>query len=349
MQICVGNTYEITMVTSCRAKYQSIGFVVIGRNEGLRLQNCLNAIKQISRKSPVVYVDSGSTDDSVPFARSLNYEVVELDLTIPFTAARARNAGYQKLTELHTDIDYVQFLDGDCELQKGWVESAYDALSVEQDVGIVSGRRIEKNKRATIYNTLMDIEWDTPVGEIKAVPGDMCVKAAVFDEVSGFTENIISAEDDDFCIRVRKCGYKVLRLDADMTFHDANITQLQQWFKRSQRGGHGYANINHLHGGHPEYYFRRQLISVLFWGGLYPLALMVFSFITPTVALLLLGIYALFITKTIVRKWFEGQSLIVAVSYGLLIYSGKIPELVGVLRYWKTYLTSGQYKLIEYK
>lgn len=330
-------------------KYQKLGFVVIGRNEGKRLHSCLNAIKEISQASPVIYVDSGSTDDSVPFAKSLDYEVVELDLSTPFTAARARNAGYLELVKLYPDIQYVQFLDGDCELQRGWIDSAINALDSSQDVGIVSGRRIEKNKKATIYNTLMDIEWDTPVGEAKAVPGDMCVKTSVLMQVKGFTENIISAEDDDFCIRVRELGYKVFRLDVAMTFHDANILHLRQWFKRSKRGGHGYANINHLHGGYPEYYFRRQLISVLFWGGIYPLALIIFSFISPVIALVLLSVYLLFITKTIIRKWFEGHPLNVAISYGLLIYSGKIPELVGAFIYWKTYLTSGQHKLIEYK
>ena len=68
-----------------------IGVVVIGRNEGLRLERCL--ISLVGSAQKVVYVDSGSTDGSVQMALRLGVEVVELDMTIPFTAARARNEG----------------------------------------------------------------------------------------------------------------------------------------------------------------------------------------------------------------------------------------------------------------
>jgi GT2 family glycosyltransferase len=328
---------------------EKVGFVVIGRNEGERLQACLSAIKQLCANSTVVYVDSGSTDDSVSFAKSLDYHVVELDLSIPFTAARARNAGFSELAKLNQHIKYVQFLDGDCELQPGWIESAVTALDSSSDVGIVSGRRAEKYKDATIYNTLMDIEWDTPIGEARAVPGDMCVKISLFKQINGFTENIISAEDDDFCIRARSNGYRVLRLDILMTFHDANITKIGQWYKRSKRGGHGYANINHLHGQAPEFYFRRELRSVVFWGGVFPALLVLSLFTHATLTFVLISIYLLFIVKTVVRKMIDGCSAKVSFAYGYLIYSGKIAELLGILQYWKTHITSGQHKLIEYK
>lgn len=328
---------------------EKVGFVVIGRNEGERLQACLSAIKQLCPDSTVIYVDSGSSDDSVAFAESLKYQVVELDLSIPFTAARARNAGFRALAKLNPDLEYIQFLDGDCELQPDWIEAANSALDGSENVGIVSGRRVEKYKDSSIYNTLMDIEWDTPIGETRAVPGDMCVRKTLFKEINGFTENIISAEDDDFCIRARNSGYKILRLDVVMTFHDANITNVRQWYKRSKRGGHGYANINHLHGQAPEYYFKKELMSVFFWGGVYPFLLTISFFINATLTFALISIYLLFIFKTILRKMIDGYSLKISFSYGYLIYTGKIAELIGVLQYWKTHITSGQHKLIEYK
>lgn len=327
----------------------NVGFVVIGRNEGARLQASLSAIKKLCPDSTVVYVDSGSTDDSVVFADSLEYQVIELDLSIPFTAARARNAGYKELMTKTPHLKYVQFLDGDCELQPEWIESAIKALDGANDVGIVSGRRVEKHKEASIYNTLMDIEWDTPIGETRAVPGDMCVRAKLFAEISGFTENIIAAEDDDFCIRARSNGYKVLRLNVVMTFHDANITNISQWYKRSKRGGHGYANINHLHGQAPEFYFKKELRSVLFWGGFYPCLFALSFFISLPLTLTLISVYLLFILKTILRRMIDGYSLKISSSYGYLIYTGKVAELFGVVQYWKNHLTSGQHKLIEYK
>ena len=99
-----------------------IAAVAIGRNEGDRLERCLISLQgQVGR---IVYVDSGSTDGSRERA-ALQAAVVNLDLTRPFTAARARNAGFAALLEAGDDAPaYVQFIDGDCELQPGWIAAA---------------------------------------------------------------------------------------------------------------------------------------------------------------------------------------------------------------------------------
>lgn len=99
-------------------KPKNIGVVAIGRNEGDRLKQCLNSI--IPQTDQIIYVDSGSIDSSPQFARSLGIETVELDSSVPFTAARARNAGFEKLLEIYPDIEFVQFIDGDCELAQSW-------------------------------------------------------------------------------------------------------------------------------------------------------------------------------------------------------------------------------------
>ena len=326
-----------------------LGFVAIGRNEGDRLKACLRAIKLHCPDSPVVYVDSGSSDDSVGFALSEKFLVVELDMSVPFTAARARNEGYHRLLVLNPDLKFVQFFDGDCEMVEGWIDSALKALVADEKIGIVSGRRMEKFLDASIYNTLMDIEWNTPVGETRAVLGDMCVRVEAFERVSGFDGGIIAAEDDDFCIRVRKAGFKVFRIEAPMTRHDANIMSIWQWYSRSKRGGHGYANLNHVHGGKPDYYFHKELKSVTFWGALFPLSVLIFLFIQPWGSLGLVLVYALFIFKTFVRRKLKGDSLKVAFYYAFLIYTGKTAEFFGGLQYWKNQLLARKHQLIEYK
>lgn len=72
------------------------GVVVIGRNEGERLRQCLRSLLPTV---VAVYVDSGSTDGSAKWARDNGAEVVDLDASVPFTAARVRNAGFQRLPE----------------------------------------------------------------------------------------------------------------------------------------------------------------------------------------------------------------------------------------------------------
>jgi glycosyltransferase involved in cell wall biosynthesis len=144
---------------------EEIGAVAIGRNEGDRLRRCLASV--VKEVGAVVYVDSGSQDDSVAFARSLGVETVALDLSVPFTAARARNQGFQRLVEIKPDIECVQFLDGDCELP-GWLARAEKEMASRPDTAVVCGRRRERFSEASIYNLLRDIEWDTSA---RQVPG----------------------------------------------------------------------------------------------------------------------------------------------------------------------------------
>jgi glycosyltransferase involved in cell wall biosynthesis len=75
-----------------------VGVVAIGRNEGERLRRCLASV--LGRGAPVVYVDSQSTDGSTSLARSMGADVVELDMSLPFSAARARNEGFERLVRL---------------------------------------------------------------------------------------------------------------------------------------------------------------------------------------------------------------------------------------------------------
>ena len=98
------------------------GVVVIGRNEGERLRRCLASVAPASHL--VVYVDSGSTDGSVTLAESQGVVVVKLDMTVPFTAARARNAGVRCLRAVAPHITLVQFIDGDCEIVDSWIGAA---------------------------------------------------------------------------------------------------------------------------------------------------------------------------------------------------------------------------------
>src|SRR5271165_4657030 len=137
----------------------TLGVIAIGRNEGERLRRCLDSV--VGRGLIVVYVDSDSVDGSVELARSVGAEVVELDLSRPFTAARARNEGFKRLCKIDPEIRFVQFIDGDCELAEGWLEKALGILEENLEVGVICGRRRERFPQLTVYNHLADLEWDT--------------------------------------------------------------------------------------------------------------------------------------------------------------------------------------------
>src|SRR6056297_2784435 len=204
-----------------RSLRDRIGVVAIGRNEGERLDACLRSLKTIGGDDLLaVYVDSGSTDGSVQKAQSLNIVVEELDMSTPFTAARARNAGFARLIESNPELEYVQFIDGDCEMVAGWIEFAVAFLDSNAEAAVVCGHRRERYPERSVYNLLCDIDWDGPVGEAKACGGDSVMRVTSFRGVTGFRNDLIAGEEPELCVRLRQADWRVFRLDREMCRHD---------------------------------------------------------------------------------------------------------------------------------
>jgi glycosyltransferase involved in cell wall biosynthesis len=320
---------------------EDIGVVVIGRNEGELLTNCLASIKA----SYIVYVDSGSVDGSAEAAERMGISVVRLDLAQPFTAARARNEGVAYLRALQPDLRFVQFVDGDCALVPGWLGTALSFLRQRKDVAIVCGRRRERHPEISVYNRLCDLEWNTPVGEARACGGDSLVRVQAFEEVGGFLPTLIAGEEPELCARLRERGWRIWRLDAEMTVHNAALSRFSQWWVRAVRSGYGYAQVSRLHIHSPFGIYRRQTSSAVVWGGVVPLAIGFGTLIHPAV----IGgalIYPIQISRIAILR---GADVAQNWTYALFVMLAKFAELQGILKfYWHRWCrhTVG---LIEYK
>jgi cellulose synthase/poly-beta-1,6-N-acetylglucosamine synthase-like glycosyltransferase len=327
-----------------------VGVVVIGRNEGERLKTCLRSIPP---GSDVVYVDSGSTDGSIEFAESMGFDVVALDTSRGFTAARARNAGLERLRG--GGLDFVQMVDGDCELDVGWIDAALAAFLDEPDLAIVFGRRRERFPDRSIYNRLCDEEWDVPVGEARACGGDALFRMAPLLAAGGYNGDIIAGEEPDLSLRLRRAGWRIRRIDAEMTRHDAAMTHLSQWWKRSKRSGHAFAELLQRHGGDAEPRWRAQVNSIILWGGVMPglillsallaLAAPVFGWI----ALLLFLAYPLQVARIGWRKSRGGKPFGFALASAFFLMLGKVAQLTGVIRYRRNRASARASTIIEYK
>ena len=321
-----------------------IGVVAIGRNEGERLKKCLESV--IPMVDRVVYVDSGSTDGSVSMARAKGVMVVELDMSVPFTAARARNEGYRTVRELVPDLSYVQFVDGDCELAPGWLARAAAFLDETSAVAVVCGRLREKFPARSIYNMLCDIEWDTPIGDSKACGGIAMIRAGAFEGVQGYRRDLIAGEEPELCVRLRASGWRIWRLDQEMALHDAGISRFDQWWTRMVRGGYAYAQGAHLHGAPPERHGVEESRSALFWGLGIPLAICGLAPWSGAWAFILLLIYPLQVLRLAMRgkrgareNWW----------YAVFLVVGKFPETLGQLKFLAHHHLGGKSRLIEYK
>ncbi len=327
-----------------------IGVVTIGRNEGERLVRCLRSLQDnVPTGSPIVYVDSGSTDGSVAKARALGIHVVELDMAVPFTMARGRNTGFQYLVENFPHLLYVQFIDGDCEILPNWLESALAALEGNTALAIVCGRRRERFPEASPYNRLADMEWNTPVGETRACGGDMLARVEAIKAVGGYNPQMICGEEQEMCIRLRRKGWKIERLDADMTLHDAAMTRFGQWWKRSIRGGWAVAEGKAMYGQPPESYMLKEDKSGWLWGAIIPGLALTLAWPTRGLSLLLLLGYLVLGWKIYNYRRHQGDDPSNARVYAFFCTLSKLPQVLGQGRYWLNRWRNKPAVLIEYK
>lgn len=319
-----------------------IGVVVIGRNEGERLVACLKSLRGADR---VIYVDSGSTDGSVENAEALGASVVSLDMSVPFTAARARNAGAARLLAGAAPT-LIQFVDGDCALDGDWLAKAAAFLDANPKVGAVCGRRRELHPEESLYNRLCDIEWDTPVGEANACGGDVLMRVDALKEAGFYNEQLVAGEEPELCLRMRERGWTIWRLDAEMTRHDAAMKSFRQWWTRAKRAGHAYAEISTLHRKSPMRIWRKETLRAIGWSLIAPLSVIGAIFIDLKFLLPLLIYPAQMARLYFSRRRTLGED---AFAWSFLTVIGKFAEAAGAARYFGGRLAGKRSGLFEYK
>lgn len=325
-----------------------VGVVVIGRNEGERLARCLDSV--IPQAARVVYVDSGSTDGSVELAGARGVDVVSLDSDVPFTAARARNTGFDQLARLVPDLPYVMFVDGDCEVRAGWLETAASTLDARPDRAVVFGRLRERFPDASIYNRLCDMEWDVPAGLCTACGGISVMRCDSFQTAGWFNATMIAGEEPELCVRLRRAGGKIEKLAAEMALHDAAMTRFSQWWKRSVRAGHAYAEGMALHGWSPERHCVHESRSIWFWGFLIPAMAIPPAWPTHGLSFLLLLGYPILLAKIALgRRRTHGEPWRWCLLYGAACVISKPAMLAGQLRYLLRRILGRRPRIIEHR
>lgn len=319
-----------------------LAVIAIGRNEGARLIACLASLQ--GKADRIIYVDSGSVDNSVANARAAGAEVVELTADKPFTAARARREGYEHLQSGDMP-EFVQFIDGDCIVVDGWLDHAVAAQQADSNRGIVTGWRREIHPEASLYNDLCHDEWNRPAGDILTCGGDMMVRPQAYEEAGGFDDTVIAAEDDEFCVRLRKQGWTIHRIPQEMTQHDAAMLRFGQWWQRAIRSGHGFAQVSYMH---PPYFAKEQK-RVLIYGAITPILALLFLMTAPMLLLFIAALYSINYWRTAKGLIANGMIPTRAYRHSVLLTLSKIPNALGMAIFHWRRLKGRNMQIIEYK
>jgi GT2 family glycosyltransferase len=328
-----------------------IGAVVIGRNEGERLRACLASLRDVPAR---VYVDSGSTDDSCELARFAGFAVVDLDMTIPFSAARARNAGIEWLTERHSGLAFIQTVDGDCEVREGWIDKARSDLDTDPRRAVAFGRRRERDPHRNAYHLASDDEWSVPLGEVGSCGGDALLRVAALREVGGYNPTLIAGEEPDMCLRLRAKGWRIWSNGQEMTWHDIDLHRMSQWWQRAMRAGFAFAELVDLHGERADPSWRRLVRSAIGWtainSAILPAIVIAALFPHPAVVVLAglpLALSLIQILRMARSKRHFGWRG--ALQWAGLMMIAKAAQVRGWLQYRSQALTHRRATLIEYK
>lgn len=301
---------------------------------------------------PAFYVDSGSTDGSPDIAEGFGVQVVLLSEDEPFSAARARNAGFETASAAHSDLEFVFFIDGDCVLDSHFLPAALPVLRDSEKLAIIVGRVEEESAGDNVYGLLANLEWSSPgPGEIEdfgQLGGIMLVRAQDFRAAGGFDPSFIAGEDSELGIRLYLRGRHTLRIDETMAHHAMDMERFGQWWRRSVRAGHALAHRNAVHGRSVLADSRSAAKSTLAYGIAIP-------------GVTLIGITALglagavpFLAYGILGwrffKYYRGKgatcgAATIGATFGVL---GKFANVIGLIRFYLQNVR-GRFQLIEYK
>jgi len=334
------------MTELAKSDSPDLSVVIIGRNEGQRLERCILTAQAIEGWSPkeVVYVDSGSTDGSLELAARLGATALPLPPG-PFTAARARNHGWR-----HSTGDMILFLDGDTILDADFPLAALDSIRQEPTNAASWGHRREVCPCLSVYVRVLDLDWVYPPGETLFFGGDVLVRRAALEAVNGFDESLIAGEEPEMCRRMRNLGWRIQHIDVPMTLHDLAITRFSQYWRRSQRAGYAFASVSSRFRNTADPFWSedaaRNRKRGLFWM-LSPVIALVLSAILLSpwpLTLWLLFLVAMALKTAWQYRWKPAPPSTLLL-YGLHSHLAQIPIFLGQLQF-KRY---GNQALMEYK
>ena len=329
---------------------KTLSVVVIGRNEGARLDRCLKSVKAM--KSPgcdveVIYVDSGSTDGSLVSAEQQGAKVIALQ-SVRTTAAMGRNAGWRA-----SSGEIVLFLDGDTILAPHFVAESLPEFA-DAAVAVVWGHRRELHPKQSIYNRVLDLDWIYAEGASPFCGGDALFRRETLKATGGFDETLIAGEEPELCRRILAQGQLILHVDRAMTLHDLAITHFSQYWQRATRAGYAYAEVSHRFADTGDAFWQveatrnRQRVCQLMW--LFALGV-VGALLARSVWPLL--IYAAIIICLAARtgwkaRWKSGNASTLLL-YGFHSHLQQIPIYVGQLRFHRNQRAGRRASLVEYK
>lgn len=240
-----------------------ISVVVIGRNEGARLEACMKSIQDALGvlSYEIIYVDSRSTDHSLDIARAYGARCFRLNAE-QTTAGLGRMIGSDEARG-----EYLLFLDGDMQLQSGFAERAlmtaaqgWDGVTgIREDVYLRGDEIIGRNVN---YFGCMQ-ERVCP-----AFGGAIFLTREALRASGGWSADTVACEEAELYARLKAAGCKIVELPIPMILHTDAVRDnrgLRSLIFSRRRLGEGQALRCAMAHGRGSAYVRHEWEKFLFY------------------------------------------------------------------------------------
>jgi glycosyltransferase involved in cell wall biosynthesis len=207
-------------------KYK-ISVVIIGRNEEQHIERSIRSVikgtEQIKNRE-IVYVDSASEDNTIQIAEQFPVKIVQLKPEWPLSPSAGRYIGY-----LNTSGDFIFFVDGDTVIYKSWLNTGIEFLEKNKNAAGIAGmvHELFVDRDDNILGFMKNrYHQKNHISEVKLFGGISLFRRSVLDLVGPFNPFIVADEERELGLRIRKAGYKLVRISHPMaiTYADSRET-----------------------------------------------------------------------------------------------------------------------------
>ena len=204
--------------------------VIIARNQAAHVARVVQSVLDEPLVDEVLLVDSASADDTVDRAKDFQIKVVQLLETQSLSPSAGRRVGFEL-----TSGGFVLFLDGDMQLLPGWTARAIDLLSSELDVAAVAGAVVNVYDDERPESIARDGSGEATELRCRHTGGMAIYRRAALEQVGGFHPYLRSDEEPELCLRIRRAGFRLLKLDLPAALHFTSAPTLASLFERRRR------------------------------------------------------------------------------------------------------------------
>ncbi len=326
-----------------RAEAAVIGVIILDAGEGVSPEA---AIRSVGEGRTIVFVTPAPEDEPARVAARMGADVVRL-ASPAVNPGRARNSGYRRLKALDPKLDFVQFLEADFILHVDWFRQAAAFMNRRPEVAVVDGFKKERFNEKSVVNVVGEIARRRPKGELQCTGATAFVRASAFEAAGGFRGDIPANDTDDLCLRMRRRGHHVWRIESQMGVNHARRIGLKDWWRDAKRNGYEYAHGVFLHGAPPERFRVLEQARAIIWGGAFPLFILLAAIIGAVAVQVLapmtnaIGVFLwvlcfgflVYFAKVLLIALRHGIGNRSAWIYGVLVTAGHFGEFLGAAKY----------------